>query len=94
MVGRVSPKYGRSRSEFQLFMPGEREQVTEAFACSHCGRPTKVKPFCDPADVGGLCRKCSGLMCPTCAAKGECDTLEMKLRRQEARGEALRSYGF
>ena len=42
--------------------------VSEAdtFTCSHCHRIVHVKPMCDPADMGGHCRVCDGLICKSC----------------------------
>jgi hypothetical protein len=89
-----SPRYGTSRGEFQLFMPGDRERVTESFTCGHCSFVTKVQPYCDPADAGGLCKGCMRLICKGCVSTMRCDPIEKKLERAEARGIALRSYGF
>lgn len=89
-----SPSYGYSRGEFQLSMPGEREQVTETFTCGHCNFVTKVMPRCDPADAGGFCKVCTRLICKGCAGALRCDVIEKKLERSEARGAAIRSYGF
>lgn len=90
---RLSPSYGFSRSEFQWSEPGARERVTEAFTCGHCNFVTKVRPMCDPADAGGLCKRCMRLICAGCTQKG-CDVIEKKLERAEARQDALRSYGL
>ena len=56
-------------------------------------RVVHVPPRADPADIGGLCSLCMGLICPKCVGKG-CDPLEKKLERQEAHYHALRSYGL
>lgn len=66
----------------------------DTFSCFHCGRVTHVKPRMDPADLGGLCKQCMRLICPHCLGKGNCDPLEKKLERMEARDRALRSYGL
>ena len=66
--------------------------VTEAdgFVCAHCQKAVFVKPFSDPADMGGFCRICggsdylSGLICPGCVAKGGCVPFEKKLELVEA----------
>lgn len=65
----------------------------DTFTCQHCNRVIFVKPFADPASMGGRCSCCDGLICPNCVGKG-CDPMEEKLKRQEASYEALRSYGF
>lgn len=71
-----------------------REGVSEydTFTCFHCNRVTHVKPRMDPADLGGMCKICYKLICARCVDKG-CDPFEEKLKRAEARQEALRSYG-
>lgn len=61
--------------------------------CSHCGRIVHIKAKQNPSDIGGLCKICMGMICPGCVGKG-CDPLEEKLRREEKRYEALRSYGL
>jgi len=65
-----------------------KERAT--FTCAHCQAIRHVKPFCDPADLGGLCKICMGVVCEKCVGKG-CDPFEEKLRRQEAKGQSLRS---
>lgn len=69
-----------------------RVSENETFSCKHCNRVVQVQARTDPADVGGLCRICNGLICPQCVGKG-CDPLEEKLRRWEASYDARRSYG-
>lgn len=61
--------------------------------CAHCQRITHIKPGCDPADLGGLCKSCMGLICSTCVGKA-CVPFEKVLEREEARYHALRSYGL
>ena len=56
----------------------------DTFTCSHSGRVVIVKPFCDPADMGGRCTICGGLIAKEEVGKG-CDVLERKLLRWEAR---------
>ncbi len=94
MAGRISPNYGFSRSLFAYDMPGERTREVDGFTCRHCNFVTKVKPFCDPADAGGLCKGCMCLICAGCASTFTCDVIEKKLERSEARQEAIRSYGL
>ncbi len=65
-----------------------KERAT--FTCAHCQAIRHVKPFCDPADLGGLCKICMNVICENCVGKG-CDPFEEKLCRQEARGRSLRS---
>lgn len=71
-----------------------REHVTDTFSCGHCSRIVMVKPKQDPADLGGLCKRCVKLICPQCAGFGDCDPIEEKLKRWEASYLARRSYGI
>lgn len=66
--------------------PGKRDVEHDTFTCKHCCKVVFVKPMCDPADMGGRCTCCNGLICKHCVGKG-CDPLEEKLRRWE-RGNA------
>lgn len=61
----------------------------DTFTCMHCQNVRRVKPMCDPADMGGLCKICMGLICEKCVGKG-CDPFEEKLKRQEKSGLARR----
>ena len=72
---------------------GPSGEITErsTFSCAHCNRIVIVKPKCDPADLGGLCKQCMKLICPGCHDRGNCDPLEKKLERAEARDRFLRS---
>lgn len=67
---------------------GELEEHP-TFTCVHCQRVRRVKPYCDPADLGGLCKICMGVVCEVCVGKG-CDPFEKKLERMEAAGRARR----
>ena len=62
-------------------------------SCGHCNRVMHIKPFMDPADMGGLCKICMKFTCPKCVDLG-CTPFEKKLELAEKRGRALRSYGF
>jgi len=68
------------------------EQETDTFTCRHCNSVHRVKPFCDPADLGGQCRLCDAPICPKCVGKN-CTPFEKRLEIVEARDRALRSYG-
>ena len=65
----------------------------DTFTCGHCQKIVVVKPFMDPADMGGRCTCCDALICPDCVGKA-CDPIEEKLKRWEAQHEARRSYGL
>lgn len=58
-----------------------REQST--FTCAHCQQVVTVKPFCDAADAGGMCKSCMGLICSYCVDNGVCDPIEKKIERVE-----------
>jgi hypothetical protein len=66
---------------------GTQEKAT--FTCAHCQNVRRVEPFCDPADLGGLCRVCDGVICEKCLGKG-CDPIMKKIERQEAADRARR----
>ena len=70
------------------------EAEIDTYTCGHCNRVMHVKPRCDPADLGGLCKKCMELVCPRCYGKGTCTPWEQEMLRREASYEALRSYGM
>lgn len=76
------------------FDVGGIRQEVDTFTCFHCNRIVIVKPKCDPADLGGMCRLCEKMICPACVDLGKCDPMEKKLERAEAKDRALRSYGF
>ena len=67
------------------------EQMKESatFTCGHCMSIRHVKPYCDPADLGGLCKICMTVICEKCVGLG-CDPFEKKIERQEAAGRARR----
>ena len=94
MPAQVSPSYGFSRGLFVYDEPEKQTREVESFTCGHCNFVTKIKPRCDPADAGGLCKRCMRLICKGCAGAMRCDPIEKKLERAEARQEALRSYGL
>ena len=76
------------------FDPVDGCQEADSFTCCHCCKVIIVKPKCNPDDLGGMCRLCMKMICPTCVDLGTCDPLEKKLERMEDRGRILRSYGI
>ena len=68
---------------------GEIEERA-TFTCAHCQSIRRVKPFCDPADLGGLCKCCMGVICEKCVAIGVCDPILKKIERQEKAAQARR----
>jgi hypothetical protein len=61
----------------------------DTFTCAHCQAIRHVKPFCDPADLGGLCKTCMGVICERCLG-GVCDPILKKIERAEKRAQARR----
>ena len=77
--------------------PWGNDKECDTFTCAHCSSVVFVKPFCDPASMGGLCPRCSSphkpsYLCPECVDKGVCDPYEEKLKRWEARDNFLRDF--
>lgn len=66
----------------------------DTFTCFHCNKVVIVKPKCDPAELGGMCRICCKMICPSCVDLGRCDPMEEKLARAEQSEQARRSYGI
>ena len=66
-------------------------QERATFTCGHCASVVWVPPRADPADVGGLCKQCTTLICPRCVGRLVCVTLEQMLAMQEATGRTHRS---
>ena len=70
------------------------EAEIDTYTCEHCNAVKHVPPKCDPADMGGLCKICMGLICPKCVDKRVCSPWERQMEQREAREESLRSYGM
>lgn len=68
------------------------EIVQDTFTCAHCGNVHVVPHKQRPEDVGGTCQLCWKMICPACVNLGRCDPFEEKLKREEARYHARRSY--
>ncbi len=68
------------------------EANIDTFTCGHCNAVKHVKPRSDPADLGGLCKQCMGLVCPRCYAKGTCTTWEEQMLRSEAKDRFRRDF--
>lgn len=69
-------------------------EENDTATCNHCNGLVRVPPNQRAADVGGVCKQCMGFVCQACYARVGCVPFEEKLKRVEARGEALRSYGL
>jgi uncharacterized protein YprB with RNaseH-like and TPR domain len=72
---------------------GGIRQENDTFTCFHCNSVVHVTPKCNPDDLGGMCRLCMKMICPTCMGKG-CFPFEKRLEQVEKRDRALRSYGI
>ena len=55
----------------------------ETYDCKHCNRHTILWKH-QRRQAGHFCTSCGGIICPSCAAKGDCDPLEAKLARWAA----------
>lgn len=61
------------------------EVEIDTYTCAHCNAVKHVSPKCDPADLGGLCKQCMGLICPKCVEKRTCTPWEKQMEAMEAR---------
>lgn len=68
-----------------------RDKECDTFTCKHCNTIVFVPPLTDPANMGGLCKICMGLICPACCDKG-CSPFEAQLEAQLTRAHRLREY--
>lgn len=71
------------------------EGVTEmdTFSCGHCGSVRHVRVKERPEDLGGLCKSCMKLICPSCVEEGHCTPLLKRIEEQEERDFRRREYG-
>lgn len=74
--------------------PLEVNGEVDTFTCGHCQHIIHVPPKADPANVGGLCKQCMTLICPSCVDKMTCTPWELQMQIMEARYAARRSYGL
>lgn len=73
-----------------LWGPYGEKQEKATFTCAHCQGVKRVEPFCDPADLGGLCKTCMGVICDKPECHERCDPILKKIERDEAAGRARR----
>lgn len=66
----------------------------DSFTCGHCQKVTFVPVKAAPEDLGGLCKQCMGLICAHCYKDGTCTPIMKRIEQEEAKYEALRSYGL
>lgn len=74
--------YRSQQGEFRYEGPDGIKQAS-SFTCQHCNFVVAVPLMADPANIGGLCKRCMGLICPKCVARGDCDPIELKIDRME-----------
>jgi hypothetical protein len=72
--------------------PDAPTQEFDTFTCAHCNRITHVRARQDPADIGGLCRQCMGLICPRCVGE-PCVPFLKRLDDMEARARFRAALG-
>lgn len=75
-----------------IFDESGTQKECDTQTCNHCNRVMHIRPKCDPADLGGLCKLCMKYICPKCVGLG-CTPFEKQLELIEAKARALRSYG-
>jgi len=80
----------RAQGYITLTSPDAPLVEWDTFTCAHCQRIVKVPPRADPADLGGLCKVCNGLICRGCVGK-PCKPWEKKMQEMEARERFRRS---
>lgn len=71
------------------------EGITEydTFSCGHCSAVKHVRAKERPEDLGGLCKQCMKLICPSCVDDGRCTPLEKRIEEMEERDFWRREYG-
>jgi hypothetical protein len=71
-----------------------RYKEADTFTCVHCQKVTVVPVRSRPEDIGGLCRQCYGLICPSCVGKA-CRPFEKwleEVERNVERNRAINEY--
>lgn len=64
--------------------PNSRGPVEhDTFTCHHCNRIVVVPTKAAPDTVGGFCRMCMKMVCPSCV-EGNCTPFEKKMEAMEA----------
>lgn len=82
--------YGRQEGYAAYSEDGRVKREATTFCCQHCNKLVFVPLKADPANMGGLCKLCMGLICPACVERNYCDPIEAKIERMEREGEMLR----
>jgi hypothetical protein len=78
----VSLRYGKSTGFLETIGDGGTVSL-DTFTCSHCQFIVSFKPFCDPADAGGHCKLCDGLICKNCVKRRVCIPIEARITHME-----------
>lgn len=81
----------RRQEGYYAYTDPDKSREGASFTCQHCNRVHFLKHGEDPANIGGLCKVCMGLICPQCSALDRCDPIEAKIERWEAEGRLKRS---
>jgi hypothetical protein len=68
----------------QIVEPDRPTRECDTFTCAHCNRVTHVKPGVRAEDIGGLCKQCMGLVCPSCVGQ-PCVPFLKRLEQMEAK---------
>lgn len=69
-------------------LDGPAVKECDTFTCCHCNRIVMVKMRAAAEDLGGFCRMCMKMCCPSCADKG-CTPFEKRMEKYEARQRLL-----
>jgi hypothetical protein len=67
-------------------------QEFDTFTCAHCNGITHVRARQDPAEIGGLCKQCMGLICPRCVGR-TCRPFLRRLEEAESRARFRQTIG-
>ena len=73
------------------YEPGKPDVEEDTMTCCHCNFVFFLKPYQDPAEVGGFCRLCMMHTCTKCADNGGCEPFEKKLEAMESKDRLRRS---
>ena len=65
----------------------------DTFTCGHCGAVKHVRVKERPEDLGGLCKSCMKLICPSCVNDGRCTPLIKRIEEMEEKDFRRREYG-
>lgn len=63
--------------------PSAPTREFDTLTCAHCNKVYEVRPFQDPTDAGGFCRRCMRHVCGPCADYGTCVPFEKALEAHE-----------